>query len=211
MRLATGVGRRGTPMTDAAAEPSTARGRLGADLAAMVERRVGGSRTAWVLEVLVRLLVVPRVRAVVLYRLSQVARGWRLPPLALLLQGRALRGSGAEISPSAQIGGGLSLMHSSGIVIGPDVVIGRGARIFQGVTLGDGRIPGQPTIGDDVTVGAGARVLGGVTVGDRVIIGAGAQVTRDLPDDCVALGPQGAFKPRRAGVDPRLDALAGWV
>ena len=37
-------------------------------------------------------------------------------------------------------------------------------------------------------IGAGAIVLPGVTIGDRVVIGAGAVVNRDLPDDCVAVG-----------------------
>ena len=180
------------------------------DLDAMVEVRHGAPRARWLLEVVVRVLVVPRVRTVVLLRLSQAAARARLAPLALLLQARALRAGGAEISPSAQVGPGLCLMHSAGIVIGPDVRLGRGARIYQGVTLGDGRVPGQPTIGDDVTLGAGSCVLGGVTLGDRVVVGAGVRVTRDLPDDSVASDLDGSWRPRRPGADPRLDGLAGW-
>jgi serine O-acetyltransferase len=177
-----------------------------ADLQHMVEGR-HGSGARWWAEVLVRIAVVPRVRAVCLFRLSQAAarRGARVT--ALLLQSRTLRASGAEISPSARIGPGLCLMHSVGIVIGPDVRIGRGARIYQGVTLGDGQRVGQPVIGDHVTIGVGACVLGGVTVGDRVMIGAGARITRDLPDDAVALASSSPV-PRKPGVDPRLDELA---
>lgn len=194
-------------MVDKAAQAAP-RWTIVADLESMVEGRTG-SRALWWAEVVLRLILVPRVRAVCLFRLSQCAARRGLAPLALLLQGRALRGSGAEISPSAQIGPGMCLMHSAGIVIGPEVKVGRGVRIYQGVTLGDGRTPGQPTLGNDVTLGAGASVLGNVKVGDRVIIGAGALVTRDLPDDAVALGsPQGSFKLRRLGADPRLDALA---
>ena len=178
------------------------------DLESMVEVRPGRPRALWVVEVVVRLLVVPRVRAVVLFRFSQVAARRHLGPLALLLQARALRASGAEISPSADVGPGLCLMHSAGIVIGPDVVLGRGARIYQGVTLGDGRIPGQPVIGDHVTLGAGSCVLGGVRLGDRVVVGAGVRVTTDLPDDAVASDLSGGWKPRRPGVDRRLDELA---
>lgn len=184
----------------------TAHALLVADLEHMVEGGQG-SRARWWVEVLVRIAVVPRVRAVCMFRLSQVAARRGAKVTALMLQARTLRASGAEISPSARIGPGLCLMHSVGIVIGPDVRIGRGARIYQGVTLGDGLRDGQPVLGDDVTLGVGACVLGGVTVGDRVIVGAGSRVTRDLPDDTVALATS-APAPRKPGVDPRLDELA---
>lgn len=181
-----------------------------ADLEHMV--MVGSKpRILWYLEASARFLLVPRIRAVWLYRLSQVAARHRAMPLALLLQARALRISGAEISPNATIGPGLCLMHSSGVVIGPEVTIGRGARIYQGVTIGDGRLPGQPTIGDHVTIGAGASVLGGVVVGDRVVIGAGARVTGDVSDDSVVLAPPSTVGPRRPGQDARLDSLAGRI
>jgi serine O-acetyltransferase len=178
-----------------------------ADLEHMV--MVGSKpRILWRLEASARFLLVPRIRAVWLYRLSQVAARHRAMPLALLLQARALRISGAEISPNATIGPGLCLMHSAGIVIGPDVTIGAGARIHQGVTIGDGRVPGQPTLGDHVTIGAGAWILGGVVVGDRVIVGAGARVTSDVPADSVVLGPPSTVTARRPGTDLRLDSLA---
>lgn len=44
------------------------------------------------------------------------------------------------------------------------------------------------TIGDDVWVGANAVITCGVTVGRGCIVGAGAVVTRDLPDFAVAGG-----------------------
>lgn len=48
---------------------------------------------------------------------------------------------------------------------------------------------GKPiVIGDDCWFGAGVLVMPGVTIGDRCVIGAGALVTRDIPDDCLALG-----------------------
>lgn len=43
-------------------------------------------------------------------------------------------------------------------------------------------------LGHDVWIGGGAIVLAGVTVGDRVVIGAGAVVTRDVPSDVVVAG-----------------------
>ncbi|MDO5512578.1 sugar O-acetyltransferase [Corynebacterium sp.] len=44
------------------------------------------------------------------------------------------------------------------------------------------------TVGEDCWFGAGVIVMPGVTIGDRCVIGAGALVTRDVPDDSLALG-----------------------
>jgi serine O-acetyltransferase len=180
---------------------------LAADLRAMVVPR-SASNSAWALEVASKILLYPRVRAVIAYRLGQVlARGRRLP-LAYALEARAIRASGAEISPLAQLGPGLCLMHSVGIVIGGGVRAGRNLNLYQGVTLGDGSVPGQPTIGDDVTIGAGAAVLGGVVIGNRVVIGAHAVVTRNVPDDATAIGAPATWRTRESD-PPGDDAISG--
>ncbi len=44
------------------------------------------------------------------------------------------------------------------------------------------------TVGDNVWIGAGVHVLPGVTIGSNVVIGAGSIVTKDIPDDSVAVG-----------------------
>ena len=43
-------------------------------------------------------------------------------------------------------------------------------------------------IGDNVFVGAGTLILPGVTIGNNVVIGAGSVVTKDIPDNSVAVG-----------------------
>lgn len=43
-------------------------------------------------------------------------------------------------------------------------------------------------IGKNGWIGAGAIVLPGVTIGDNVVVGAGSVVTKDLPDNVVAVG-----------------------
>lgn len=43
-------------------------------------------------------------------------------------------------------------------------------------------------IGEDVWVGCGARILDGVTIGNGCVIGAGSVVTKSLPDYAVAVG-----------------------
>jgi acetyltransferase-like isoleucine patch superfamily enzyme len=43
-------------------------------------------------------------------------------------------------------------------------------------------------IGNDVYIGIRSTILPGVTIGNRCVIGAGAVVTRSIPDNCVAVG-----------------------
>lgn len=43
-------------------------------------------------------------------------------------------------------------------------------------------------IGKNCWIGAGVIVLPGVTIGDNVVVGAGSVVTKDLPDNVVAVG-----------------------
>ncbi|MDD6728185.1 MAG: sugar O-acetyltransferase [Eubacteriales bacterium] len=43
-------------------------------------------------------------------------------------------------------------------------------------------------IGKNCWIGAGAVVLPGVTIGDNTVIGAGSVVTKDIPDNVVAVG-----------------------
>ncbi len=43
-------------------------------------------------------------------------------------------------------------------------------------------------IGNDVWIGAGARILDGVHIGDHAVIGAGSVVTHDIPENAIAVG-----------------------
>ena len=44
------------------------------------------------------------------------------------------------------------------------------------------------TVGSNVWIGAGVQVCPGVTIGSNVVIGAGSVVTKDIPDNVVAVG-----------------------
>lgn len=44
------------------------------------------------------------------------------------------------------------------------------------------------TVGNNVWFGAGVQVMPGVTIGSNVVIGGGSIVTRNIPDNCVAVG-----------------------
>lgn len=174
---------------------------LRADLTAMAEgERLSAAR------VLMRLAVHARWRAVVGLRIAQGAlRSPATRPLALWLADRVLAASGAVLEPASTIGPGLVLKHTTGLVVGGDVVAGARLTLHQNVTLGDRRpFVGQPRLGDDVVIGAGACVLGPVTIGDRAVIAANSVVLDDVPDDSTVAG-----SPARVVRTARPDLLSG--
>jgi serine O-acetyltransferase len=161
------------------------RAQLQADLTAMAEGKpLSGLR------LLLRLLVHARWRAVVAFRLAQrCMRSRATRPLGLWLADRVLAFSGAELKPASTIGPGLLLKHTTGLVVGAEVVAGARLTLHQNVTLGDRRpFGGQPRIGNDVTVGAGACVLGPITVGAGAVVAANAVVLADVPPGAVVAG-----------------------
>lgn len=137
-----------------------------------------------------RMVVHARWRAVIAWRLAHQAMRVRLTrPLGLFISDRILANSGAELRPTAKIGSGLVIKHTTGLVVGGEVVAGQRLTLHQNVTLGDRRpFGGQPRLGDDVTLGAGACVLGPITIGDRVVIAANAVVLDDIPSDSLVGG-----------------------
>ncbi|NOZ22684.1 MAG: acyltransferase [Planctomycetes bacterium] len=84
----------------------------------------------------------------------------------------------------------------SRIVIGDNVLMGPGARIFSSNHDTDLDMPMnvQPwiekdiAIGNDVWVGSNSVIVAGVKIGDGAIIGAGAVVTRDIPPYAIVGG-----------------------
>jgi len=161
---------------------------IGEDIRGMVVDR-GRSRLGYALAVLLKLMLYPRIQAVLLFRVAHALHRLWLTIFAYYLQGVTLKSSRAEIHPAAQIGPGFCLVHSSGVVIGDKARIGAHFICFHGVTVGDsGKGDGQPVLGDWVTASAGAKILGGITVGDRAVIGANSVVLSDIPANAVAVG-----------------------
>ncbi len=79
--------------------------------------------------------------------------------------------------------------------IGSDVLIGPAVQIYTATHPLDWRVRRQwveaarpVTIGSDVWIGGGAIVCPGVRIGGKSVIGAGAVVTRDVPDGVFAAG-----------------------
>ena len=101
-------------------------------------------------------------------------------------------GNNSSIHPRCQLNA-----YVSSIEIGENVMIAPNCAFYP---YDHGIAPGKPIheqsiqskgpiiISDDVWVGVGAIVLGGVRIGKGAVIGAGAIVTRDVPDGAIALG-----------------------
>jgi serine O-acetyltransferase len=134
------------------------------------------------------------VQATFLYRVSRVLASRRLRSAAEAVHAFSKFLTHVDISPWAEVGAGLYLYHGLGTVIGKGSRIGERALICQGVTTG-----ARPVIGDDVFLWAGAKVFGKITIGDRVEIGANAVVIRDVPPDSIAVGVPARVIPRRRG------------
>jgi len=111
--------------------------------------------------------------------------------LALYIQNRASEVFQADLHPSAIIGSGIFMDHSTGIVIGETAVVGNDVSMLHGVTLGgSGKERGDrhPKIGNGVLISVGAKVLGNIRVGDCAKIGGGSVVLTDVPAYSTAVG-----------------------
>lgn len=136
----------------------------------------------------------PATRALTCYRVAHELHRLGVPLIPRIIAETAHRETGIDIHPAASIGPAFSIDHGTGVVIGETCVIGRGVKIYQGVTLGarsfplDGRgrpiksLPRHPILGDDVIVYAGATILGRVTIGRGAVIGGNRWVTHDVPE-----------------------------
>lgn len=112
----------------------------------------------------------------------------------------------STISPFAQVGffgnqieTGCNIM--TGTIITSDIQIKKGTLINLNCTIGHDsiignfvelspgvHISGNCKIGDFTVFGTNATMLPKLNVGKNVIVGAGSVVTKDLPDNCVAVG-----------------------
>ncbi len=112
--------------------------------------------------------------------------------------------TGNEIPPTPEIGPGLMIWHSGGIVIHGATKIGEQCTLHHGVTIGIRYRGGNtPVIGNRVDFGAYAQVLGGVTIGDDCTIGAMAVVLNDIPAGATAVGIPAAPLTKNADSRPK--------
>ena len=137
----------------------------------------------------------PGLQAIAVYRVAHRLFELGVPMLPRMMTEHMHGVTGIDIHPGATIGEGFVVDHGTGVVIGETTEIGKGVRIYQGVTLGAISLPKgagdkfrgkkrHPTIEDDVIIYAGATILGGDTViGARSSIGGNVWLTESVPPD----------------------------
>jgi serine O-acetyltransferase len=124
-----------------------------------------------------------------LSHLSRFLTGIEIHPAAKLGSGLFIdHGMGIVIGETAEVGQNVSLLQ--GVTLGG---------------TSNKREKRHPTLGDHVMVGAGAKILGGFTIGAGSRIGAGSVVVREVPENSVVVGVPGrvTFRDgaRVAGID----------
>ena len=145
----------------------------------------------------VKVLLTDGTPAMILYRLMQWSRRWKLSPLELFFNRANTIFCSCIIGRGAEFGPRFVLIHSLGVVINGNVRGGSGIKIEHQVTIGAEKRQ-TPSIGDDVFFGAGCKVIGAVTIGEGVRIGANAVVVKDVPafSTVVGIPPAQMIKPR---------------
>ena len=108
-----------------------------------------------------------------------------------------------EIQSDTRIGARCKISSHSficqGVTLQDHVFIGHGVMFTNDLlpyaTTATGKIKGpddwrivETLVKRGASIGSNATILPGVTIGERSIIGAGAVVTRDVPDDCIYAG-----------------------
>jgi serine O-acetyltransferase len=112
--------------------------------------------------------------------LSRFLTGIEIHPAARLGPGLFIdHGMGVVIGETAEIGANCTLLQ--GVTLG-----GTSTR----------REKRHPTLGDGVVVGAGAKIIGGFTIGRGSRIGAGSVVVRAVPEHAVVVGVPGRVTSR---------------
>jgi bifunctional UDP-N-acetylglucosamine pyrophosphorylase/glucosamine-1-phosphate N-acetyltransferase len=142
---------------------------------------------------------------------SRIEAGSVIGPFARLRPGTEIGedvriGNFVEVK-AARLGAGAKANHLSYI---GDAVVGARANIGAGtITCNyDGFGKARTFIGEAAFVGSNTALVAPVTVGARAIIGAGSVITRDVPDDAMAIarggqvekpGAAAAFRTKREG------------
>jgi serine O-acetyltransferase len=103
---------------------------------------------------------------------------------------------GATIGHRFFIDHGMGVVIGETAEIGDDVLIYQGVTLGG---TGHERGKRHPTLGNRVVVGTGAKVLGGITIGDNVKIGAGSVVVHSVPADSTVVGIPGRVVRSRGG------------
>jgi acetyltransferase-like isoleucine patch superfamily enzyme len=155
-----------------------------------------------------------------------LAEGVRIPHRELVnlygcsIGSETLVGAFVEIQKNATIGERCKISTHSficeGVTIEDDVFVGHGV-MFINDRYPRSTSDGRPQTGGDwelvptlvkrgASIGSGAVIMCGVTVGEQAMVGAGAVVTHDVPNNCVVAGVPARLMAGRRASDAAGDA-----
>ena len=97
------------------------------------------------------------------------------------------RKAGVSLGTPKGFGGHVWIDMWAPVTIGENVLLGGYNFILTHSWMGTAKVA-PVTIGRDTEVGVRAIIMPGVQVGENVTVGAGAVVTRDVPDNVVVAG-----------------------
>lgn len=115
--------------------------------------------------------------------------------IAVCIHNKNIKKYNCEIYPQAKIGKGLMIPHCVGIVVGSTTEIGENCTIYPNVVFGARYSPNEPNpkgrrhakCGNNCVFGANSTIIGDVSIGDNVTVGAGAIITKDIPDNATVV------------------------
>ena len=115
-------------------------------------------------------------------------KGW-LYPLCKLMCARAKRKALVALPTRTKIGYGFTIGAQGGmcIAINGGTIIGNNVGISQFVNIGTNSST-YSIIGDGVYIGPHTCIVEGIKIGNNATIGAGAIVTKDIPENATAAG-----------------------
>ena len=114
-------------------------------------------------------------------------------------------GNNIYFGDNCEVNMNCTFLDDNKIIIGDNALIAPNVQIYTAYhptdakdrfvgTKSDGGFPFCKTIaspvsiGNNVWIGGGAIIMPGITIGDNAVIGAGSIVTRNIPDNVIAVG-----------------------
>jgi serine O-acetyltransferase len=162
----------------------------------------------------------PGVLAITSHRIAHELYRLDVPIIPRIMNEWTHAKAGIDIHPGATIGRGFFIDHGTGVVIGETAKIGKGVKIYQGVTLGAKSFPldehgnpikhvqRHPTVEDKVIIYANAIVLGGKTViGHHSVIGGNVFLLDSVPPHSFVTKTGAGVAVRTKDTDGLLDGL----
>ncbi len=115
-----------------------------------------------------------------------------------------------QIPPNV-FGAGLRINHIGTIIVNNNAKIGEWCDLHACVNIGQDVDGEAPIIGNDVYIGPGAKIYGAIEIGDNTMIGANAVVNKSFTqNDVVIVGVPGKVISEKRNPLARADKYAEW-